>query len=104
MMPPTKPSSSSVSLQAAISAAVEQDASEKKKAEKEKKEAEKKASADDEVSQTLEQQETMKISGTNARHMVMQKLMRQSQVSHICFGKSLAVEFKRLNLEGFRVW
>lgn len=49
-----------------------------KEKEREKKEAEKKM-AEDEVNQTLEQQETMKISGSNARHMVMQKLMRQSQ-------------------------
>ncbi len=35
---------------------------------------------DEEPSQTLAQQENMKISGTNARHMVMQKLMRKSEV------------------------
>lgn len=81
MMPPTKPNQGS-HLQAAISAVVDESVSlEKKRAlekEREKKEAEKK-NADDEVNQTLEQQETMKISGSNARHMVMQKLMRQSQ-------------------------
>lgn len=32
----------------------------------------------EELPQTLEQQESMKISGSNARHMVMQKLMRKS--------------------------
>lgn len=35
---------------------------------------------DDESSQSLAQQENMKISGSNARHMVMQKLMRAPQV------------------------
>ncbi|XP_046559465.1 poly(U)-binding-splicing factor PUF60-like [Haliotis rubra] len=34
---------------------------------------------DDESSQSLAQQENMKISGSNARHMVMQKLMRAPQ-------------------------
>ena len=34
----------------------------------------------EELPQTLEQQESMKISGSNARHMVMQKLMRKSEV------------------------
>ncbi|XP_041368858.1 poly(U)-binding-splicing factor PUF60-like isoform X2 [Gigantopelta aegis] len=34
---------------------------------------------DDDQHQSLEQQESMKISGSNARHMVMQKLMRQSE-------------------------
>ena len=37
----------------------------------------------DELPQTLEQQESMKISGTNARHMVMQKLMRKSEVVEV---------------------
>jgi len=32
----------------------------------------------EELPQTIEQQESMKISGSNARHMVMQKLMRKS--------------------------
>lgn len=36
---------------------------------------------DEDPTQTLDQQENMKISGTNARHMVMQKLMRKSEVS-----------------------
>lgn len=57
---------------------LEADAKEREKKEREKEEAEK--TADEETNQTLEQQETMKISGSNARHMVMQKLMRQSQV------------------------
>ncbi|XP_074640317.1 poly(U)-binding-splicing factor PUF60-like [Tubulanus polymorphus] len=34
---------------------------------------------EEDVPQTLDQQENMKISGSNARHMVMQKLMRQSE-------------------------
>lgn len=50
---------------------------EKKKDEKEKED--KKKAAEEDQSQTLEQQESMKISGTNARHMVMQKLMRNSE-------------------------
>ncbi|XP_052101830.1 poly(U)-binding-splicing factor PUF60-like isoform X1 [Mytilus californianus] len=54
----------------------------KKKAEEKEKEDKKKA-ADDDQSQTLEQQESMKISGTNARHMVMQKLMRKSDQYHV---------------------
>jgi hypothetical protein len=80
MMPPTTGNS----LQAAISSMVDSDSEKRREKEKEKerekKEAEKKM-AEEEVNQTLEQQETMKISGSNARHMVMQKLMRQSQVS-----------------------
>lgn len=52
-----------------------------KKEEKEKEDKKKKA--DEDQSQTLEQQESMKISGTNARHMVMQKLMRKSEVGHM---------------------
>ena len=42
-------------------------------------EAQKKLVAED-PAQTLDQQENMKISGSNARHMVMQKLMRKSVV------------------------
>lgn len=77
MMPAT--SSSDSGLKAAISAMADADAaSTREKKEREKEEAEK--TADEETNQTLEQQETMKISGSNARHMVMQKLMRQSQV------------------------
>jgi len=53
---------------------------EKKKDEKEKED--KKKAAEEDQSQTLEQQESMKISGTNARHMVMQKLMRNSEVCY----------------------
>ncbi|KAL5022515.1 hypothetical protein ScPMuIL_001670 [Solemya velum] len=34
---------------------------------------------EEEAAQTLDQQENMKISGSNARHMVMQKLMRKSE-------------------------
>ena len=41
-------------------------------------EAQKKLVEDD-PAQTLDQQENMKISGSNARHMVMQKLMRMSE-------------------------
>lgn len=41
-------------------------------------EAQKKLVEDD-PAQTLDQQENMKISGSNARHMVMQKLMRRSE-------------------------
>lgn len=37
---------------------------------------------DEDPAQSLDQQENMKISGTNARHMVMQKLMRKSDVRH----------------------
>ena len=40
-----------------------------------------KKALEEEQSQTLDQQENMKISGSNARHMVMQKLMRKSDVS-----------------------
>ncbi|CAG5126959.1 unnamed protein product [Candidula unifasciata] len=36
-------------------------------------------SGQDELPQTLEQQESMEISGSSARHMVMQKLMRKSE-------------------------
>ncbi|XP_056004471.1 poly(U)-binding-splicing factor PUF60-like isoform X1 [Ostrea edulis] len=44
-----------------------------------KEEEEKKKKAEEESTQTLDQQENMKISGTNARHMVMQKLMRKTE-------------------------
>ena len=46
------------------------------------KEEEKKKSkpSEEDAAQTLDQQENMAISGTNARHMVMQKLMRNSEV------------------------
>ena len=43
-----------------------------------KEEEEKKA--EEELPQSLDQQENMKISGSNARHMVMQKLMRKAEV------------------------
>ena len=50
--------------------------------EKEKEEEKKKKKAlEEDPAQTLDQQENMKISGSNARHMVMQKLMRKSEVS-----------------------
>lgn len=32
---------------------------------------------EDEAAQSLEQQETLKIKGSNQRHMIMQKLMRK---------------------------
>ena len=38
---------------------------------------EEKPNEDDQL-QSIEQQETMKIKGTNQRHMIMQKLMRKS--------------------------
>lgn len=46
---------------------------------------------EDNEPQTLQQQETMSIKGQSARHLVMQKLMRKSEVSHCihlsdCFG------------------
>jgi poly(U)-binding-splicing factor PUF60 len=47
---------------------------------KEEEEKKKKKKAEEEATQTLDQQENMKISGTNARHMVMQKLMRKTEV------------------------
>ena len=72
---------SNAHMQAAISALVQE---EKRRAEAAGggagKADDKKAAMEEEPNQTLEQQETMKISGSNARHMVMQKLMRQSQV------------------------
>ncbi|XP_069140356.1 poly(U)-binding-splicing factor PUF60-like isoform X2 [Argopecten irradians] len=43
-----------------------------------KEEEKKKKPSEEDVAQTLDQQENMKISGSNARHMVMQKLMRKS--------------------------
>lgn len=40
---------------------------------------------EEEPTQTLDAQENMKISGSNARHMVMQKLMRPSEVCiYVC--------------------
>lgn len=45
-----------------------------------KEEEEKMKKAEEDSSQTLDQQENMAISGTNARHMVMQKLMRKTEV------------------------
>lgn len=52
-----------------------------KEKELKKEEEDKKKKADEDSTQTLDQQENMKISGTNARHMVMQKLMRKTEVS-----------------------
>ena len=44
--------------------------------------------AEDDQSMLIEQQETMKIKGTNQRHMIMQKLMRKStEVSGLSFSK-----------------
>ncbi|ESO82632.1 hypothetical protein LOTGIDRAFT_108708 [Lottia gigantea] len=48
-------------------------------ASKEKSEENEKKKSLDDLPQTLDQQENIKISGTNARHMVMQKLMRNSE-------------------------
>lgn len=50
-----------------------------KEKELKKEEEDKKKKADEDSTQTLDQQENMKISGTNARHMVMQKLMRKTE-------------------------
>ena len=86
MMPPVS-SHSRDSLKSAISAAVNANMAADRKAEKDKKDKKEKEERDmkleEELPQTLEQQETMKISGSNARHMVMQKLMRQQGVSFI---------------------
>lgn len=38
---------------------------------------------EEDLPQTIDQQENMKISGSNARHMVMQKLMRKSEVGEL---------------------
>lgn len=38
---------------------------------------------EDDSAMSLEQQENMKISGTKARHLVMHKLMRRSEVCTI---------------------
>ena len=57
---PAPPETAAVSLEAALKKANEEDAL-----------------------QSLDQQENMKISGSNARHMVMQKLMRQSPVGGV---------------------
>lgn len=54
-----------------------------KEKELKKEEEEKQKKADEDATQTLDQQENMKISGTNARHMVMQKLMRKTEVCFI---------------------
>ena len=92
------------SLKSAISAAVNanlaadraadrkaEKAEKDKKDKKEKEDREKKLEED--LPQTLEQQETMKISGSNARHMVMQKLMRQQAVSEPHCAKKLVFRF-----------
>ncbi|KAH3782491.1 poly(U)-binding-splicing factor PUF60-like isoform X1 [Dreissena polymorpha] len=84
-----------MSMHAAITALVESEKRQHQleKTAQEKKEEEKKAAqADDEGNQTLEQQETMKISGSNARHMVMQKLMRQSQSRVMCLKNMVGPE------------
>ncbi|KAL8613295.1 hypothetical protein ACOMHN_052535 [Nucella lapillus] len=46
---------------------------------KQEKEEEEKKGGEEEIQQSLAQQENMKISGSNARHMVMQKLMRPAE-------------------------
>ncbi|KAK2161073.1 hypothetical protein NP493_1607g00063 [Ridgeia piscesae] len=54
-------------------------------------EAQKKLVAED-PAQTLDQQENMKISGSNARHMVMQKLMRKSEYRVMVLRNMVGVE------------
>ena len=46
---------------------------------------------EEELPQSLDQQENMKISGSNARHMVMQKLMRKAEVRHLVYSRKLWV-------------
>lgn len=47
---------------------------------------------DDEIPQSLDQQENMKISGSNARHMVMQKLMRKAECTVMVLRNMVGVE------------
>lgn len=65
-----------------------------KEKELKKEEEDKKKKADEDSTQTLDQQENMKISGTNARHMVMQKLMRKTEV---CFYTCLINSLKLIH-------
>lgn len=68
--------SSPPSLSAAVAAAQEA------KKEKEKKEEEESAQ-DGTGQEMLSEQEHMSISGSSARHMVMQKLLRKQEVSYV---------------------
>lgn len=54
-------------------------------AQKQKLEELEKKLAEEQEPQTLQQQENMMIKGTNARHILMQKLMRRSEVSPTSF-------------------
>lgn len=57
-------------------------------AQKQKLEELEKKLAEEQEPQTLQQQENMMIKGTNARHILMQKLMRRTEVSPISFSGS----------------
>lgn len=54
-------------------------------AQKQKLEELEKQIAEEQEPQTLQQQENMMIKGTNARHILMQKLMRRTEVSYDLF-------------------
>ncbi|XP_046343819.2 poly(U)-binding-splicing factor PUF60-like isoform X1 [Haliotis rufescens] len=71
---PSNPHATAASVASALSA-MAPDGKDGKNGKKEGKQNK----LDDESSQSLAQQENMKISGSNARHMVMQKLMRAPQ-------------------------
>lgn len=51
----------------------------------EKKEEKEETLQDGTGQEMLSDQEHMSISGSSARHMVMQKLLRKSEVTHVCW-------------------
>lgn len=66
-------------------------------AQKQKLEELEKKLAEEQEPQTLQQQENMMIKGTNARHILMQKLMRRTEVSHVSFSNSLSTQSVTVN-------
>lgn len=61
-------------------------------AQKQKLEELEKQIAEEQEPQTLQQQENMMIKGTNARHILMQKLMRRTEVSSVLFCDSFLLK------------
>lgn len=63
-------------------------------AQKQKLEELEKKLAEEQEPQTLQQQENMMIKGTNARHILMQKLMRRTEVSAVFIFQFLSIKYK----------
>lgn len=66
-------------------------------AQKQKLEELEKQLAEEQEPQTLQQQENMMIKGTNARHILMQKLMRRTEVKAVSFSNLFLLNTKFLS-------